>query len=89
MSLVSGVELVMSSSLTIAGRYMGVTPPKLTARQLVQGYLDRINAHDKRAPTLIPLSPSIRTRLRRPRGSTQRSFGREITIGARPILDNE
>src|SRR5262249_39200801 len=34
---------------------------RLTARQLVQGYLDRINAYDKQGPTInsiITLSPS-------------------------------
>jgi Asp-tRNA(Asn)/Glu-tRNA(Gln) amidotransferase A subunit family amidase len=61
MPLVSGEELVMSSSITIAGRYMGVTPPKLTARQLAQGYLDRINAYDKQGPNInaiITINPN-------------------------------
>jgi hypothetical protein len=74
---------------TIDDIHMAFRSGRVTARQFAQGYLDRINAYDKEGPTIIPLSPSMRTRLRRPTGSTQRFFGLEITIGARSILDNE
>ena len=46
---------------------------RLTAHQLMQAYLDRIEAYDKQARTSTRSSPSIRTRSRMPTGSTRRT----------------
>jgi amidase len=46
---------------TIDDIHMAMRAGKLTARQLVQGYLDRINAYDKQGPTInsiITLNPN-------------------------------
>jgi len=46
---------------TIDDIHMAFRSGRLTARQLVQGYLDRINAHDKQGPTInsiITLNPN-------------------------------
>ena len=45
---------------TIDDIHMAMRAGRLTARQLVQGYLDRINAYDKQGPTInsiITLNP--------------------------------
>src|SRR5262245_57981625 len=46
---------------TIDDIHMAMRAGRLTARQLVQGYLDRINAYDKQGPTInsiITLNPN-------------------------------
>src|SRR5262245_19737016 len=46
---------------TIDDIHIAMRAGKLTARQLVQGYLDRINAYDKQGPTInsvITLNPN-------------------------------
>jgi hypothetical protein len=46
----------------------------------VQGYLDRINAFDKQGPNINSVITSIRTRSRKPTGSTPR-FARPAWSG--------
>ena len=60
--VVGGVELM---ELTIAETHQAMLAGTLTARQLVQAYLDRIHAYDKRGPALnaiIMVNPAALSR---------------------------
>src|SRR5690349_17537689 len=73
---------------TIDDIHMAMRAGRLTARQLVQGYLDRINAYDKQGPTInsvITLNPNALAEADR-LDSALRSSGMVGPLHGIPIL---